>query len=139
MRHPKHPGRLRNPSPLLAALLLAGCGATDPNGAFDINASFTVTHEADVCTFLLAAKATDPEVVVDYAYALRAMRLIAPNTWAALIPLEMSRSRFTDSLGLSWPAPVAGQSILGRFIDFDLTTDDGFILADTATVFCEPG
>ena len=123
---------------LFAALLLMGCGSTGPNDSFNIDASFTVTYEPDVCTYLLAAKATQPDVVVHYAYELRIMRLVAPNTWSALVPLEAGRSIFTDSLGLSWPLSLGGKTIMGMLINFELTTQTGFMIADTARVFCEP-
>ena len=122
---------------VLTGVLAWGCGLLGPNDRFDVDVSFTGAHDAGVCTFVFRAKATQPEETVSYSYKLRAMVVIAPNTWAPLLPLEDDVGSFRDSLTLTWDASLGTQPQIGRFLRFSFTA--GFFeLDDTVTVFCGP-
>ena len=120
---------------VFTGVLAWGCGLLGPSDRFDVDVSFTGAHDAGVCTFVFRAKATQPEQTVNYTYQLRAMILIAPTTWAPLVPLEESLGSFRDSLRLTWDGSLGTQSQIARFVRFRFTA--GFFqLEDGISVIC---
>jgi len=120
---------------LLTGLLAWGCGLLGPDEGLDVNASFTGTHDAGVCRFVFRAKATQPEQTVFYTYQLRAISLIAPETYAALVPLEEDVGSFRDSLMLTWDVSLGTEPQIGRLLRFRFTAGI-FQLEDEITVTC---
>ncbi len=119
----------------MTGLLTWGCGLLGPNDGLDVNASFTGMHDAGVCRFVFTAKATQPEQTVFYTYQLRAISLIAPETFAALLPLEEGAGSFRDSLTLTWDVSLGTKPQLGRLLRFSFTAGI-FQLEDESSVFC---
>ena len=120
---------------VLTGVLLWGCGLLGPNDRLDVDASFTVTHDAGVCRFVFRAKATQPEQTVIYTWQLRAVTLIAPDTYGALLPLEEDVGSFRDSLRLTWDVPLGTEPQIGRQLRFSFTA--GFFqVEDEITVTC---
>ncbi len=122
---------------VLTGVLAWGCGLVGPNDRLEVDASFTGTHDAGVCTFVFRAKANQPEQTVTYRYELRAMVVIAPETFAPFQPLEDEVGSFRDSLRLTWDVSLGTQSAIGRFLSFRLSA--GFFdLEDEISVVCGP-
>ena len=119
----------------MTGVMAWGCGLLGPNDRFDVDASFTATHDAGVCRFVFRAKATQPEQSVNYVYELRALTLIAPTTYGALVPLEDGVGSFRDSFRLTWDVSLGTQSQIGRFLRFRLTAGL-FDLEDETPVIC---
>ena len=120
---------------VLTGVLAWGCGLLGPSDRFDVDASFTGTHDAGVCTFVFRAKATQPEETVFYSYELSAQTLISATTWGNHVLLEDFVGSFRDSLRLTWDASLGTQPQIGRFLRFRLTA--GFFqLEDGISVIC---
>ena len=119
----------------MTGVLAWGCGLLGPNDRFDVDASFTGTHDAGVCSFVFRAKATQPEETVFYSYELSAQTLISATTWGNHVLLEDFVGSFRDSLRLTWDASLGAQPQIGRFLRFRLTA--GFFqLEDGISVIC---
>ncbi len=119
----------------MTGLLAWGCGLLGPNDGLDVDASFTGTHDAGVCRFVFRAKATQPEQTVFYTYQLRAISLIAPETFAALLPLEEGVGSFRDTLRLTWDVSLGTEPQIGRLLRFSFTAGT-FQLEDEISVTC---
>ena len=120
---------------VLTGVLAWGCGLLGPNDRFDVEASFTGTHDAGVCSFVFRAKATQPEQTVFYSYELSAQTPISATTWGNHVLLEDFVGSFRDSLRLTWDASIGAQPQIGRFLRFRLTA--GFFqLEDGISVIC---
>ena len=114
--------------------ILAWGGLLGPND-LDVNASFTVTHDTGVCTFVFRAKATQPEQTITYSYELGALRLIAPTTFGSPTLLEEDLGSFRDSFRRTWDFSLGTQSQIGRILRFRFTA--GFFqLKDAISVLC---
>ncbi len=120
---------------VLTGVLAWGCGLLGPNDGLDVNASFTGTHDAGVCRFVFTAKATQPEQTVFYTYQLRAISQIAPETFAALLPLEEGVGSFRDTLRLTWDISLGTEPQIGRLLRFNFTAGK-FQLEDGISVTC---
>ena len=122
---------------VLTGVLAWGCGLLSPDDRFDVDVSFTGTHDAGVCRFVFRAKANQPEQRVSYVYQLRGQTLIAPETYSPLVPLEDGAGSFLDSLTRTWDDSLGTQSQLGRLLRFRFTAEL-FELEDEISVFCRP-
>ncbi len=120
---------------VLTGVLAWGCGLLGPDEELDVNASFTGMHDAGVCRFLFRAKATQPEQTVFYTYQLRKISLIAPETFAALLPLEEGVGSFRDTLSLTWDVALGTEPQIGRLLRFTFTAGV-FRLEDEISVTC---
>ncbi len=120
---------------VLTGVLAWGCGLLGPNDRFDVDVSFTGTHDAGMCTFVFRAKATQPEETVFYSYELSSQTPISPTTWGILALLEDDVGSFRDSIRLTWHGSLGIDPQIGRFLRFRLTA--GFFeLEDGISVIC---
>lgn len=120
---------------VLTGALAWGCGLLGPNDGFDVDASFTGTHDAGVCTFVFRAKATQPEETVFFSYKFNSQTPISPTTWGNQVLLEDSVGSFRDSIRLTWDAPLGTRPAIGRFLRFSLSAGF-FLLEDGISVIC---
>ncbi len=119
----------------MTGVLAWGCGLLGPSDRFDVDASFTGTHDAGVCRFVFRAKATQPEETVFYSYELSAQTLITATSWGNHVLLEDFVGSFRDSIRLTWDGSLGTQSQIGRFLRYRFTA--GFFeLEDAISVIC---